>query len=182
MITCKPDSCRGSPWIRWLRFRIRALLLVVAVSGLCLGIVHHRDRQQRLDRAILTAAHRGDAQAVRSLLELGANANVVDGGPGFWRPLMHAALHGDSGLVRILLDRGAEIDPQDGDGFTALTIAAEEGHWDVVRLLASRGADIDHRDATGLSALDRAAAGGESGIVSFLEATRRRLPSSSDRP
>ena len=95
---------------------------------------------------------------------------------------MHAALHGDSGLVRLLLDRGAEIDPQDGDGFTALTIAAEEGHWDVVRLLASRGADIDHRDATGLSALDRAAAGGESGIVSFLEATRRRPPSSRDRP
>ena len=95
---------------------------------------------------------------------------------------MHVALQGDLELVRLLLDRGADVNRQDGDGFTALTIAAEEGHWDVVRLLASRGADIDHRDATGLSALDRAAAGGESGIVSFLEATRRRLPSSSDRP
>jgi ankyrin repeat protein len=174
MAISEPGSYRGSPLIRRLRFRIRALLLVVAVLSLFMGIAHQLDRRWRLDRALLSAAQAGDAEAVRSLLDHGADVNAAEGGPSFWTPLMHAALRGDLELVRLLLDRGAEVDRQDGDGFTALTVAAEEGHWEVVKLLASRGADIHHRDATGRSALDRAGAGGESEVVSFLEAIRRR--------
>jgi hypothetical protein len=130
------------------RVSIRALLLVIAVLSLFLAIAHHRDRQWRLDRAILAAAHGGDAAAVRSLLDRGADVNAVEGGPSFWTPLMHVALQGDVELVRLLLDRGADVNRQDGDGFTALTVAAAEGHWEVVMLLALRGAAIDHRDAT----------------------------------
>lgn len=59
-------------------------------------------------------------------------------------------------VVRALLLGGAEVDAYDGNGDTALHIAAELGHLDVVELLLLGKATVDVRDAAGCTPLHRA--------------------------
>ena len=53
-------------------------------------------------------------------------------------PLMQAAAKGDAGAARLLLDAGAGVDHRDGEGATALTLAAFQGHTAAVQLLVER--------------------------------------------
>ena len=47
------------------------------------------------------------------------------------------------GVVKVLLDRGATVDATDGGKWTALHIAASNGHTEVVKVLLGKGASID---------------------------------------
>ena len=82
----------------------------------------------------------------------------------FWRStMMHAAASGGHiDVIRGLLKRNASIQDVDGVNFTAIQLAAKNGHSNVVQLLYQRGAHVDH------VALQHAAAGGHSNIVNFL--------------
>jgi hypothetical protein len=55
-----------------------------------------------------------------------------------------------------LLDRGAKIDSVNGDGFTALHIAARKGHVSVIKELLDHGAKIDLAEEDGFTALHTA--------------------------
>jgi hypothetical protein len=88
---------------------------------------------------LLAAIRKGDAAAVKALLDQGVSANAK------YRydrsALSFAADRGQVEVVRLLLDRGA--DPNAKDTFykmTALSAAAEQDHVEVVRLLIARGA------------------------------------------
>ena len=55
---------------------------------------------------------------------------------------MQAAWNGHAEVAELLLDREARIDARDGQGVTALGLAASRGQTDLARLLLSRGADV----------------------------------------
>ena len=62
-------------------------------------------------------------------------------------------------VARLLVAAGADVNARDGEGASALYLAAVEGHDAVVRLLLDHGADVNQPDATGLTPLHAAADG-----------------------
>merc|ERR1712114_86488 len=75
---------------------------------------------------------------------------------------MEAASGGYTEVGRVLLDKGADVNaaPVPSSRDTALTIAADKGHYRFVELLLSRGAQVDVRNKKGNSSLWLAANGG----------------------
>jgi beta-lactamase regulating signal transducer with metallopeptidase domain len=87
------------------------------------------------------AAYKGRLDAVRLLLDRGADSNLVgDGGP-----LINAAEAGHVEIVSLLLDRGAIIDRIVPGNQNALIRASGKGRLEVVKLLVARGADVNAR-------------------------------------
>jgi beta-lactamase regulating signal transducer with metallopeptidase domain len=90
---------------------------------------------------LIGAAGLGQLEAVRLLLDRGADVNLAAGGEG--TPLIAAAREGHTDIVSLLLDRGARIDQVAPNADNALIQASTRGHLDVVRLLVAGGADIN---------------------------------------
>jgi ankyrin repeat protein len=115
------------------------------------------------------AAAFGGADAVRALLDLGADPNqrsqnALDNTP------LHACVaisHSDE-IVRMLLDAGADINATQHGGFTPLHSAAFNGSTDVVRLLLERGADRHLKTDDDQTAADLAREKGHQQIISML--------------
>ncbi|KAI9856806.1 MAG: hypothetical protein M1813_008743 [Trichoglossum hirsutum] len=82
--------------------------------------------------------------------------------------LTKAAWAGNETAMRQLLENGAEMETRDGDGRTALHLAARGGHDAVVRLLVGGGANLAARDGLGWTALHEAAASGHETVVRLL--------------
>lgn len=76
-------------------------------------------------------------------------------------PLMEAASGGYVEVGRILLDKGGDVNapPVPSSRDTALTIAADKGHYKFCDLLMSRGAMVDVKNKKGNSPLWLAANG-----------------------
>lgn len=113
-----------------------------------------------------TAAREGNTDAVRALLDHGANLEERDE-MGF-TPLHRAAAKGNVNIVRLLLDRGAEINARDKEQQTPLFVAAMTGKTEMVRFLVEKGADVDVRDKESESPLLWAVVCGEADTVSIL--------------
>jgi hypothetical protein len=113
--------------------------LLPAVVLSLLTIAPASDPKAELNEQLFTAARKGDAALVRSLLDKGADVNAT------WRygltPLMHAASRGHVEVVRALLDKGARVDVKDTFyGMTPIVAAAQSGSAELVRLLLEKGA------------------------------------------
>ena len=93
---------------------------------------------------LIGAAQEGHLEAVRLLLDWGADPNLVIRDEG--TPLIAAARDGRTDVVALLLDRGARID-QIVPGYfgNALNQASRYGRLGVVKLLVARGADVNAR-------------------------------------
>lgn len=90
---------------------------------------------------LYTAAARGDVQAVKELIDNGANVNESFG-PASSNPLSVASSVGHSDIVRLLLDKGAHLEQTSGNmGWTALSDAAYHGNVAIVNLLLDKGAN-----------------------------------------
>jgi len=90
----------------------------------------------RLGRTpLLIAIFNGHEQAVRALVDGGANVNyaTADGDT----PLMAAAFRGNQGIVCYLLQKGADPSRVNRDGQTARDVAGLKGYADIADLLAS---------------------------------------------
>ncbi len=117
---------------------------------------------------LMMAADQGNREAVKLLLEKGADVNAATGG-GF-TALHAAALRDDPEMVRALIEKGAEVNRQDFQGHTPLiTAAAADGlSVEVIRALLGKGADVNVKSKDGHTALQRAKTKGETEIVKLL--------------
>jgi ankyrin repeat protein len=149
---------------------------------------------------LIAAIWREDLDAVKRLVDQGADPSAHTGG-GAQRPawmwaivardtratelllskvktvdraaaLQQAANRNDVSLARTLLDKGMPIDAQGFDRSTALLIAAASGHIDVLGLLIERGASVNAPDDFGDTALMAAVRAGSLDAVNALVAAR----------
>lgn len=90
------------------------------------------------EQALMLAALRGHADAVRWLLEHGAEVNR---GGKQWSALHYATFSGHEDIVRALLARGADVNARTTNDSTALMLTARQGHETLARLLLDAGAD-----------------------------------------
>lgn len=86
---------------------------------------------------ISLAASKGKTEVVAMLLRLGADVRDAQG----TRALAASARAGDLPAVQTLLDAGADPLHRSGDGHTAFTLAAANGHVDVVNALLDHAPD-----------------------------------------
>ncbi|WP_433400206.1 ankyrin repeat domain-containing protein [Streptomyces sp. CA-146814] len=95
--------------------------------------------------ALDLAVHAGHVDAVRVLLEAGADPRQRAGAYGEVTPLGLAAMYGYVAVAELLLDAGATTGAQGRLNSPPLVLAAtstEHGHPQMVDLLLRRGADI----------------------------------------
>lgn len=103
-----------------------------------------RERQEEERRTeIIRAAHQGNIDRVRLLLDSGVDPNT-EGKYGS-SALFSAVRFGYTDIARLLFNAGATLKPN------LLYFAAESGHDDMVELLLEKGADINERYTTGQS-------------------------------
>lgn len=118
----------------------------------------------------------GDDLGARMLLDAGADVDGVDDyeklvETGFgiepsW-PINLASWGGHTEIVMLLLERGAKVDSLEGPGYTALLMAASEGHADIVKLLLKAGANRSYEGPEG-TALEVARAKKLNEIINLL--------------
>jgi ankyrin repeat protein len=155
-------------------------------------------RSSRGVTPLMHAAAFGSPQAVKILIDAGADVNAKDGFGAtalVWAagdaakakmlvehgadvnarttngrtPLIVAAIHdGNAATVRRLLDQGADIKTADEQGETALLVAAHADAFDTVKLLLERGADPNETDKAGFTPLLNASAHGNTDMMRLL--------------
>ena len=102
------------------------------------------------------AAFFGHSEAVRLLLENGADPNLASANAQRVAPLHSAVAGGKVEIVRMLLARGADVHARQDLGFTALHGAAVGGGEEMIRLLLDQGADPAARNVAGKTPADLA--------------------------
>jgi ankyrin repeat protein len=107
------------------------------------------------------AAENGHADIVELLFQWDA---IVDYADGLTSPLHRAARAGHLPVVQLLVAEmkrqglDQNLDQKDGDGKTALSVAASGGKGEIVTVLLNEGADLKATDWRGATALHAAAA------------------------
>ncbi|HZS10079.1 MAG TPA: ankyrin repeat domain-containing protein [Blastocatellia bacterium] len=117
---------------------------------------------------LMQAALYGDAQAVRLLLEQGADPNLRNDAGA--TALMWAV--DDPEKTRLLIEHGANVNARSDDGRTPLLIAAEQfSNSGVIKLLLERGADLSAKSPNNLgyaTVLSEAARTGDLALLRLL--------------
>ena len=115
-------------------------------------------RDEQGDAPLLYAAGVGSLEAMKFLLDKGADPNTQNAFGS--TALMLSAT--DLAKVRVLVERGANVNLASKQGRTALFIAAMSDHSaDIVRYLAAKGADLKAKDAFGNTVLAAATTGND---------------------
>jgi len=120
-------------------------------------------RARNGDSALMIAAYKGRYDAVKALLDKGAEPNQTG-----WAALHYAAAVGNNQIVQLLLDHSAYIDAESPNLTTPIMMAARGGHILTVKLLLDEGADLTLKNGAGMTALDFARAGDFRDIVEGL--------------
>ena len=117
---------------------------------------------------LMSAAGRGDIEAMRLLIAKGADVNRKSGAGA--TALMAAATNGSLRAVELLLEHGADPSVQSKRNETALGNAATAGNEETFELLLDRGTDVNIRNVRGYSPLMLAASSDTmpAGIVKML--------------
>lgn len=100
------------------------------------------------DTALMIAASRSQADAIKVLLEAGAKADRE----GQWSALHYAAAAGCVPCVQLLANFKANLDAMSENGTTPLMMAARSGREDTARLLLKLGANPSPVNEAGFNA------------------------------
>ena len=112
------------------------------------------------------AAYEGQVDAIKVLLENGANKDAVD---EVDKTALHwAATAGKVPALLTLLDAGLEVNARDACGRTPLHCAAEVGTYEVIAELIQHGAKVDVVDLLGYSILHLAIQYNKASIIAPL--------------
>ncbi|KAM9079883.1 LOW QUALITY PROTEIN: ankyrin repeat domain-containing protein 17-like [Megaptera novaeangliae] len=124
-------------------------------------------RETNRNTALTLACFQGRTEVVGLLLDRKAN---VEHRAKTGLPLMEAASGGYAEVGRVLLAKGADVNapPVPSSRDTALTIAADKGHYKFCELVIGRGAHTDVRNKKGNTPLWLAANGGHLDVVRLL--------------
>ena len=95
---------------------------------------------------LVQAVKRGNAEAVRVLLDTGIDPNSKADNH---TAVMYAALGGNASIVENLIEVGADVNARAKNGRTALMYAALGGNPVVVDILLKAGADVDAKARDG---------------------------------
>jgi len=128
--------------------------------------------------ALTYAARRGHTDAVRFLINAGANVNVRDNRGE--TALMYAAFSGHTDIARLLIQAGANVNATDTRGRTPLMAAALEGHTDIARLLIQAGANVNATDTRGQPVLAYAWQRRHTDVLRLLIQAGARRPGEND--
>jgi ankyrin repeat protein len=110
------------------------------------------DQTEKVDRNLFNAAKNGDLEAVKILLDRGADPNLQD--KRGWTSLALASQNGRLTVVKELLNRKADPDIQNRNGDTALMLAIDSNNLEVAEELLNRGADPYLQNNRDQSAID----------------------------
>jgi ankyrin repeat protein len=140
----------------------KILVTASCVGALGLGFVHAAGPSSVVD-----AAMAGNRDAVKALLQGGADVNTALGDG--MTALHYAALKNDADLAKILLVAGASVKSTTRlGGYTPLLLAARTGNAGVMAPLLEAGADVNSATVNGTTALMLAAATGKTDAVRTL--------------
>ncbi len=114
------------------------------------------------------AAFLGGPEAVRVLLEHGADPDDDADNQFRVRPVNAAAAAHDRETMRLLLDAGADANARQQGGFTPLHEAAHSDDVEMARLLLDHGADPSVAADDGRDSAQMAADDGSSGVAALL--------------
>lgn len=121
---------------------VRALFLFVILFTTSMG--------SGLSQELYNKAVENDIEAVKKLLDAGANINeVVEvGGAGTMTPLLAACFYRYEDMAKLLISEGADVNAKTMRGETPLMGACYFSE-EVARMLVAKGADINSGDGTG---------------------------------
>jgi tetratricopeptide (TPR) repeat protein len=118
---------------------IRCLVVTLQICLLAWSVASAGGLEDRL----MDEAMNNHADAVRALIEKGANVNAKDWGGA--TALMLAAHYGYADVVRVLIEKGADLNMKDGQGATALDRAEARHRTEVAAMLrAAMSSRIAH--------------------------------------
>jgi uncharacterized protein len=120
--------------------------------------------------ALHLAAFFGRPEAVRLLLDRGADPNRWATGTLRVQPLHSAVAGGDQAVAAMLIESGADVGSRQDFGFTPLMGAAANGMTGTVDLLLDRGADPRARNDDILTAAELAERAGHAAIAARIRA------------
>ncbi len=114
------------------------------------------------------AAFFGHPDAVKALLEYGAQVDLKDRSRFSNTALDAAVAANHAEVVRALLAAGASVNVRDSVGATPLHKAAQHGNLEIVRMLLERGADVNARREGGKTPLADALDKGHADVAGLL--------------
>jgi ankyrin repeat protein len=143
-----------------------SMRLATRVSGCALALAVSVASVAAAEAPLVQAVKKGDAAAVRTLLQQKANVNApeVDGTTA----LHWAANRDDLAMVDQLIRAGANVKAADRYGITPLSLAATNGSAAVIERLLKAGADPNAKQPEGETVLMTAARTGNPAAVKLL--------------
>jgi ankyrin len=143
--------------------RLRDTVAAVVIAAVAASLL---DGRSLAASELADAAMRGDAAALRDLLEQRNDVNAMQ--PDGSSALHWAAYRGDAAAVELLIRAGANVQAATREGATPLSLACTGGDPAIIRLLLDAGADPKERLANGESALMMAARTGNPKAIELL--------------